>query len=266
VGGHNMADQKLETMTGRVYRLAPPYHKTAAPKLNLKTAAGCVEALQSPNHATRYLAWTKLHEMQGAAESSLSKLWNSSEPRMRARALQLLARIKGSETKYVQAALKDSNPDIRITALRIARELKMDLIPDLKRLVKDSSPQVRRECAIALRHNQSPEAPQLWAELAQQHEAKDRWYLEALGIAADQQENKFFEAWLTAVGANWNTPAGHEIVWRARAAKAPALLVKLITDNATSPSDREHYLRALDFITGPEKEAALVEIATAALK
>ena len=91
-------------------------------------------------------------------------------------------------------------------------------------------------------------------------------YLEALGIAADQQENKFFEAWLTAVGANWNTPAGHEIVWRARAAKAPALLVKLITDNATSPSDREHYLRALDFITGPEKEAALVEIATAALK
>ena len=266
VGGHNMADQKLETMTGRVYRLAPPHHKTAAPKLDLKTAPGCVEALQSPNQATRYLAWTKLHEMQGVAESSLRKLWNSSEPRMRARALHLLARTKGSETKYIQAALKDSSSDLRITGLRIARELKMDVIADIERLIKDPSPQVRRECAIALHHNQSPEAPQLWVELAKQLEAKDRWYLEALGIGADQQENKFFDAWLTAVGNNWNTPAGREIVWRSRASKAPALLAKLITDNATSPSDRDHYLRALDFITGPEKEAALVEIATAALK
>src|SRR5882672_5558432 len=100
VGGHNMADQDLEKMTGRIYRVAPPGSKPSVPKLNLKTAAGCVEALQSPNQATRYLAWTKLHEMQGAAESALRKLWNSSEPRMRARALQLLARIKGSETKY----------------------------------------------------------------------------------------------------------------------------------------------------------------------
>jgi hypothetical protein len=266
VGGHNMADQKLETMTGRVYRVAPPHHKVAVPKLNLKTAAGCVDALQSPNQATRYLAWTALHEMQGGAESALRKLWNSSEPRMRARALHLLARIKGSESKYIQAALTDRNADLRITGLRIARELKIDLIPDLKKLVKDSSSQVRRECAVALRHNQSPEAPQLWTELAQQHDGKDRWYLEALGLAADQQENKFFDAWLTAVGNNWNTPAGRDIVWRSRASKAPALLAKLITDNATSAPDRDHFLRALDFITGPEKEAALLEIATAALK
>src|SRR5438477_2213669 len=60
VGGHYMADQKLETMTGRVYRLAPKGNKPTVPKLDLATAAGCVQALQSPNQATRYLAWTKL--------------------------------------------------------------------------------------------------------------------------------------------------------------------------------------------------------------
>ena len=89
---------------------------------------------------------------------------------------------------------------------------------------------------------------------------------DALGIGADKQENKFFDAWLTEVADNWNTPAGRDIVWRSRASKAPALLVKLITDPATAAPNREHYLRALDFIHGPEKEAALLDIATAALK
>src|SRR2546423_15144457 len=120
--------------------------------------------------------------MQGAAESALRKLWNSSEPRMRARALRLLARIKGQEQKYVQAALNDKDSDIRITALRIARGLKMDAIPYVDRLARDSSPQVRRECALALRHSQSPEPPKLWATLSQQHDGKDPWYLEGLGI------------------------------------------------------------------------------------
>src|SRR6185369_16243238 len=49
VGGHNMADQDLEKMTGRVYHVAPPGHKPVAPKLDIKTASGCVAALRSPN-------------------------------------------------------------------------------------------------------------------------------------------------------------------------------------------------------------------------
>ena len=162
--------------------------------------------------------------------------------------------------------MKDADSDLRITALRIARSLKIDVIPYVQQLAKDPSPQVRRECALALHHNSSPEAPKLWATLAQQHDGKDRWYLEALGIGADQQENKYFDAWLAETGNNWNTPAGRDIVWRSRAAKAPPLLARLITDTTTSEKERERYLRALDFIKGPEKEAALVEIATSALK
>jgi hypothetical protein len=98
--------------------------------------------------------------------------------------------------------------------------------------------------------------------LAQQYDGKDRWYLEALGIAADKQENKFFDTWLGEVGDKWNSPAGREIVWRSRATKAAPLLAKIITDKSTDATQRDHYLRGLDFIKGPEKEAALVEIAT----
>jgi putative membrane-bound dehydrogenase-like protein len=266
VGGHNMADRKLETMTGRVYRVAPKGFKADKPNYQVNSAKNALAALQSPNQATRYLAWTALNKMQGKAEKELLKLWNGGDARMRARALQLLARIKGSEKKYVEAALAGKDSDIRITGLRIARSLKMDLIPYVKQLAKDPSAQVRRECLIALRHNQSPEATRLWVTLATQHDGKDRWYVEALGIAMEQQENKFFDAWLAEVGDKWNTPAGRDIVWRSRASKAPALLAKIITDKSTSAKDKDHFMRSLDFIKGPEKDAALVEISTAALQ
>lgn len=264
VGGHQMADQKLETMTGRVYRIAPKGHQPAVPKLNLATAAGCVQALQSPNQATRYLAWTKLNELQSKAERELVKLWRAKDSRMRARALHLLARIKGKERKYVEQGLKDRDPNLRITSLRIARELKLDVIPFVAKLATDASPQVRRECAIALRHHPSAQAPKLWATLAQQHDGKDRWHLEALGIGADGQWEKFFEVWLTAVGDHWNTPAGRDVIWRSRSTKTPALLVKIITEKNTDAKERDRYLRSFDFIQGPEKDAALAELLTSA--
>src|SRR6185369_5965095 len=120
-------------------------------------------------------------------------------------------------------ALRDKDSDIRIAALRTARQLKMDAIPLVTGLSHDPSAQVRRECAIALRHNSSPQTPHLWAMLAAQHTVGDRWSLEAIGIAADKQENACFDAWLDAVSGNWNTPAGREIIWRSRASKVPAL-------------------------------------------
>ncbi len=198
--------------------------------------------------------------MGGDAEKDLLRLWESDDARMRARALQLLARIKGSEKQYLERAVRDGNPDIRITGLRIARSLKLDVIPYVRALVHDNSAQVRRECALALRHNASPEAPKLWAQLALQHDGHDRWYLEALGIGADRQSDKFFDAWLTAIGDKWNTAAGRNIVWRSRSKKTPALLAKIIFDKTLSAGEREHYFRAFDFLTGPEKDAALVQL------
>jgi len=266
VGGHHMEDQKLDAMTGRVYRVAPKGNRPSVPKLNLNSAAGCVAALESPNLSARYLAWIRLHETQRKAEKDLLKLWKSDNPRMRARALYLLARIKGQEKKYVESAIKDKDADIRLTGLRIAKELKLDVIPCVKTLARDPSAQVRRECAVALRHSQSPEAPKLWAQLASQYDGKDRWYLEALGIGADKQWDRFLDVWLAAAGDQWNTPAGRDIVWRSRSSKTPALLVKIINDKGLSAKERDHYFRSLDFVSGPEKDAAMAELALGGLK
>jgi hypothetical protein len=97
----------------------------------------------------------------------------------------------------------------------------------------------------------------LWADLAAQHDGKDRWYLEALGIGAALNEDACFEAWSKKVGDGWNTPAGRDIVWRSRSAKALPFLVKIIKDAKTPEAEQARYMRAFDFHTGAAKDEAL---------
>ncbi|MGV8879513.1 MAG: PVC-type heme-binding CxxCH protein [Sphingobacteriaceae bacterium] len=256
VGGHQMRDMDR----GRIYRISPPNTPYKIPKLNLSNNTGAVDALKSPNLATRYLAWEKLHSEGKKAESALKKLWTSDNQRFRARSLWLLAKIPGKSKTYIREALKDANADIRITGLRIALQEEKDVIPYIKQLVNDPDAQVRREAAIALHHQKSAEAPVLWAELANKYDGKDRWYLEALGIGADSQWDTFFAVWLEKAGAQVNTTAGRDIVWRSRTKLALPLLAKNITDEKTTLAERLKYFRAFDFIKDPEKEKTLLSL------
>lgn len=157
---------------------------------------------------------------------------------MRARAFWVL--VKMQREKYINEALKDLNPEIRITGLRAARQLKLDIIPLVKKLAKDQDPQVRRECFIALRHNKSSEAADLWATLADQYDGKDRWYLEALGIGADKQWDSFFQAYLQKNNNPMLNPEGKDIIWRACTEMALPFLAKLASDNQYALSLKQH--------------------------
>ncbi|MFO0905605.1 MAG: PVC-type heme-binding CxxCH protein [Pirellulales bacterium] len=262
VGGHAQGD----SIRGRLFRVAPPGSKYTTPKYDFTTIDGAVSALTSPNLSARYMAWTALQGFGAKAAPALEKMWKEADnPRHRARALWALGKLPGVEhAAYVQAAIGDADSDLRIVGLRLARQLKLDLQPILKKLVVDASPAVRRECAIALRHSKLADAPQLWAELAAAHTGHDRWYLEALGIAADQQWDAYLDAWLAKVGSQWNSAAGRDILWRSRSSKTSALLAQIIRDEQTSLGELPRYFRAFDYQSGPNKEAALVELAFAA--
>ncbi|HEV8608125.1 MAG TPA: PVC-type heme-binding CxxCH protein [Tepidisphaeraceae bacterium] len=261
VGGHAMGDNKADSLKGRIFRLAPPGKKYQAPELSVSNAQGAAEALRSPNLARRSLGWVALHEMGEKAEGELKKLWGDANPRIRARAIHLLARIPGKSEQYLNAAIEDQDADMRICGVRIARELKLDVIPVVRQLVNDSSAAVRRDCAIALRHSKSPAAADLWADLAMKHDGKDRWYLEALGIGADGNEDGYFDALMAKAGSKLIfTPAGRDVVWRSRAKKAAGLLAIIIASPETKGAERARYFRAFDFHSGPEKEEALLEL------
>ena len=260
VGGHQAGDQ----VRGRVYRVAPPASPYTMPKVDVSTTDGAIEALQSPNMSIRYAGWQKLHDMGLKAEKPLAKFYKSTtDPRQKARALWLLSKLPDNRgQQYVKAALTDANADLRITALRAARQMPGDIATAVKQLVNDAEPQVRRECAIALRHSQSPEAPGLWAQLANKHDGKDRWYLEALGIGADGNWDTYYAAWIKQLNGDPIANAGgRDIVWRARTAESVPMLAKLAGDPNTDINQRLRYFRAFDFNPGgTEKSNALLSI------
>ena len=104
----------------------------------------------------------------------------------------------------------------------------------------------------------------MWAKLANAHDGKDRWYLEALGLAADKQENKFFDAWVSE--AKLNTVGARDIIWRNRGTHGAKLLADIILDKKTTETEKPRYLRALDFIPkSKEKDEALARIALGSL-
>ena len=259
VGGHQAGDQTR----GRIYRVAPPSSTTyIIPPQDYSTAAGAVMALQSPNLSVRYHAFLQLQSFGEKSIPALEKLWNSSaNPKMRARALWALVKLpKADAKKYIDQAVKDPNPNLRILAIRAAAELQQNLIPVLNILVNDGDAQVRREVAIALHHNTSNEVAALWATLASKHDGKDRWYLEALGIGADRQWDRFFKAYLALVKDPLTNAATKDIVWRARTEEAVPYLAKLAADEKIALKQRLRYFRAFDFNPGPKKSAFLLKM------
>ena len=174
VGGHAMGDLNR----GRIFRVTAKGQsgKYQMPKFDFTTASGAVAALQNPNLATRYLAWTALHQLGTAAEPELIKLSQSDSPVARARALWLLGKIPGRGLHYVETATLDRDPRIRMLGIRLARQLSdVDELTIAARLARDPSPQVRRECALAVRHQRDARGAEIWAILAAHHDGHDRW-------------------------------------------------------------------------------------------
>ena len=243
VGGHHQGDSDR----GRLFRIAPPGTPYTTPKFDYSTPEGLVRALRNPNRSVQFNAWMGLQKMGVAAEDALKSLYADPNPRMQARALWLLGRIDGRGEHYVSEALKSKNSDIRCTAIRLARQIGLTPSIACASVVNDPSPAVRRELLIALRYDTSDTMPEIWAKLAELHDGKDRWYLEALGIASDIRAEACLSAWLDATGRKWNTPGGRDIVWRVRAPEAAKLIVEIIADPSLDLQQTNRYFRALEY-------------------
>lgn len=259
VGAHRAGDQK----NGRVYRVAPAgsRYQVSVPVIN--DAASAVAALESPNLSTRYLSWTYLAALRDTAETALRQAWEGEDPRLRARALWLLARIPGRTQHYITQALDDDNPNIRITGIRVARQVDtLNLAGYLDRVALDPQPSVRRETALALRYVPDKETmAKIWIKLAKQYDGKDRWYLEALGIGSDMDGSLIFNAWLDSVGDNFKDNKGYrDIIGRIRAPEAMPYLVSIISDPSSEQAIIDRNFRSIRYNPSKEKEKYLIEL------
>jgi putative membrane-bound dehydrogenase-like protein len=270
VGGHQMGDP--EGARGRVYRLAAAGNKPRASSVDLRSPAGLTAAFGSPNQSERYLAHTTIAAQGQGALPLLQGLWRQSDPILRARALWLLGGLGDAGSAAIQEALRDQDPRFRVLGLRVAHLNAANMLTVSKPLLRDDSPQVRREIALMLRdpdpalmlppyvYKAQVQPSQEWldamAKLAAQYDGKDRWYLEAIDIAARGREDALY-ARLKGDTTGRSNAAFSRLVWGLRPKTALPDLVAAITSTSASPDARTIALDTLGAMEWPEAARAL---------
>ena len=275
VGGHRMGDVEH----GRIFRVTAKERSEArgqrsenqvpyvVPEWDFSTAEGAVEGLKSPNPATRYVAWSTLEALGTKAESALRQLSTDAEPRIRARAMWALAKFGLSqEDAYVHLlkTLNDPEAEVRAGVVRAARQVPDEITRRVLEEVfhrQDTSPAVQREVLIALRESRDPRFAEAWAILAAFGNDRDRWYLEALGTAAEGRWDECLAVAKPYFG-QLDARKVRNIVWRSRGKQTPELLAELVCDQRTPDAELPRLMRAFDFQPkSPEKTDALSRLA-----
>ncbi len=270
VGGHQMGDP--DGARGRIYRLAPVGNKPHVSKVDLTSAPGLTAGFGSPNESTRYLAHMAITAQGQGALALLQNLWRQSDPILKARALWILGGLGDPGSAAIQEALRDRDPRFRILGLRVARLHGANMLTVSKPLLRDQSPQVRREIALMLRdpspalmmppylYKEQVQPTQEWldamVQLATQYDGKDRWYLEALGIAARGREEALY-AGLKSLNVGQSTAAFHQLVWELRPKTALPDLVTAISSASTPMPERMIALDTIGWMQWPEAARAL---------
>jgi putative membrane-bound dehydrogenase-like protein len=241
VGGHGMGD----TTRGRIYRLAPKGNKPSVPKVDLESEKGMLAALGSPNLAVRYMAMAKLRDMTPKENFDLLRLAidQRDNPSLRARAVWQVARLgeRALETALDgKDLLGDADTRFRILGIRVSRQVfgkspaDIDRMPEavILRLCQQTESAVRREALLTLRDAEPEKSKPFILELAKKYDGKDRFYLEAIGIAVghhDKERREKILADFEKEFPEWNEKVA-DLVWELRPPKVLPTLGKRLVD------------------------------------
>ncbi|GAB3796082.1 hypothetical protein GCM10028819_13100 [Spirosoma humi] len=279
VGGHQMQDRKGY---GRIYRITPKGKKLKTPKIDLRTTQGQIAALLNPAVNVRMLGFEALAEQGEKAVEPVMALLSSSNPYHRSRAIFLLAQL-GAEGQFeVERLLKAIDAPVRVTALQALRSITPEnsksipaltasqraLLPLMGNLSVDRSAAVRREVAIALRDVPFDECKYMLINLAKGYDGQDRWYLDALGKAADgKEEALFFELRQTMPEdpTKWDQKTA-DIVWELHPPSAVTLLKKRADSPSLTAEARKQAIVTLGFIKSKPAALAMIDLSKSADK
>lgn len=271
VGGHQMQDHQGY---GRIYRITPKGKNLKAPKLDLRSTQGQLAALLNPAVNVRMLGFEALREQGEKVVEPVMALLASSNPYHRARAIFLLVQL-GAEGQFeVEQLLRSNDVMTRITALRAIRSITPEnnksnpglttsqeaLLPLLGNLSVDRSAAVRREVAVSLRDIPYDECRIMLLNLIKGYDGQDRWYLDALGEAADGKENALFaDLTLPEDPATWDARTAN-LLWEIHPASAVGMLRKRAETQSLSPDARRQAITSLAFVKSQPAAKAMVEL------
>ena len=260
VGGH---DDKDDTTSGAIYRIAPKGFKSVVPSFDLSTTDGQIAAIRSAAVNVRAAGFTALAARGAAVMPDAEKLLGDENAFIRARAVWLLTRLGPAGVARVEGLLDDKDPMTRVVAYRALRPVNKAL-QHAARLARDPSPAVRREVALSLRDVPIETSRDILLALAAGYDGKDRSYLEAWGIGASAKEEALYAALAASQSERDATkwPASYsDLVWRLTPrAAVPAFAARAAAAELPA-SERAKATTALGFIPAGDAASALLDVA-----
>jgi putative membrane-bound dehydrogenase-like protein len=260
VGGH---DDKDDTTSGAIYRIAPKGFVPRVPAFDATTLEGQVTALRSAAVNVRALGFAGLVARGAEAIPAVEKLLGDENPYVHARAVWLLSQIGAEGLARVEKLVSDPDAMIRITAYRALRERGRALTV-AERLAADPSPAVRREVALSLRDVPFEKSGPLLLALARGYDGRDRSYLEAWGIGATHKEKELHSALMAtkpdADPTKWPATFA-DLVWRLTPADAVPAFAARAQSKTLPANERNKAVTALGFIPTKDAAAALLDVA-----
>jgi putative heme-binding domain-containing protein len=295
VGGHGMGD----TERGRIYRITPKGHQGyKVPKVDLETNEGIVTALGSPALSVRYMAMAKwraitpqqamkivefIHEggLKGDVPAALAArfAWQLT--------IQVRDRreedLKDLGTGLILAYNSDEESDPRFGPLGLRRISDLDkksrifhLLPGkphgfeavLDRFARNCEkwhPATRREALLVLRDVDPAKARRAILDLAKQYDGKDRFYLEAIGIAVGHHDTARREIILADFDKEfpeWNDKVA-DLVWELQPPAVLASLAKRLADPRLSAEQRGRIVDILAASDDPGTGKSLLALLSA---
>jgi putative membrane-bound dehydrogenase-like protein len=268
VGGHGIGD----FTRGRIYRLAPPGNKPSVPKVDLETNEGIVAALASPALSVRYMAMARLRQLKAedAAAVLAAALKQTGNRWLQARAIwqaeQLMKLKPGLISKLQPFDVPPGDPAFKQLLLRVALEVRgvspadFDLPGGFDTVGSD--PATRREMLLLLRDEKPSKAAPFIYRLARRYDGKDRFYLEAIGIAVghhDKGRRDVILADFEKEFPEWNDKVA-DLVWELQPPQMLPQLEKRVTDAKLSPAQRARVVEILAAYADPEAGKALIKL------
>jgi putative membrane-bound dehydrogenase-like protein len=266
VGGHGMGDWTR----GRIYRVTPAGHKGyKVPKVDLKSAEGILATLRSPCLATRALAMSFLHANGKESLNVLEKGLNSEDGILAARSLWMYQQIQDKQGSsqtlvplYASMYRKMNSPEFAPMVTRVSKDIQGLTLASYKYNPKTAAKFVDprftadgREALLAMR-DADPDRAKPWImALARLYDGKDRFYLEAIGIAVGHWDKERRDVILKDFDKEfpeWNDKVA-DLVWELRPPAMMPTLGKKLTDPKLSASSRS---RIIDILALSDDKAA----------
>ncbi len=268
VGGHQMKDLKSY---GRIYRITPKNKKLTAPKIDLSTTVGQIEALKNPAVNVRNQGFEALKKQGKKAIKPVKELLTSPNPYHQARAIWLLANLGEKGGKEVEKITETTeNEQLKTTAFKALRSVYSDekLLLIMEKLSNSSSDFLKREILLATQNFPAEKTKYFFEKL--NYKGNDPYLLHAIGVALQGKEEIILASEIQKISTEKGKATWESLIFEVICTLHPKSAITILKEWASNfevPfAKRKKAITALAFIKDKQAVEAMFALSKSKLK